>query len=65
MTDGQTTSNSPLVCPKCNEELYWDDIMLKPNAELPPKPWPAGYDAYSDPEYLGAWVCWKCGYVEE
>jgi ribosomal protein S27AE len=50
-------------CPYCGESLFWDEIALKPDADLPPKPWPAGYDAYSDPDYLGAWVCWKCGYT--
>lgn len=54
---------SVLICPNCGEELFWDENALKPDAELPPKPW-YGIDPYSDPAYLGAWTCWKCGYTQ-
>lgn len=47
-------------CPYCGStKSYYDEYALKPDAELPPKPW-YGIDPYSDPEYLGVWVCSSC-----
>lgn len=51
-----------LECPQCGcKELYWSENTMKPDKEIPPKPWPAGFDPYCDWEYHGAWVCSKCG----
>lgn len=58
-----TTKNNSSTSPECGEQMYWDDNCMAPDVELPPKPW-FGIDPYSDPAYLGAWVCWKCGHTE-